>query len=102
MSIGSVDVEQLPAYPASVIPFGNLPYLSAAPLDLTGIPAQKNGYRVYFTSTNSNVTNDACNPLPASTPDLSGMVTVVRRGTCTFVEKVRSLSLFSHDSLAVR
>ncbi|KAJ8294317.1 Minor extracellular protease vpr [Rhodotorula toruloides] len=92
MSIGSVDVEQLPAYPASVIPFGNLPYLSAAPLDLTGIPAQKNGYRVYFTSTNSNVTNDACNPLPASTPDLSGMVTVVRRGTCTFVEKMTNVA----------
>jgi hypothetical protein len=100
MSIGSVDVEQLPAYPAQVIPFGNVSYLSAAPLDLTGIPAQKNGYRVYFTSTTSSVTDDACDPLPDSTPDLSSMVTVVRRGTCTFVVKVRLAMPASSCSLA--
>ncbi|KAI0428054.1 peptidase S8/S53 domain-containing protein [Xylaria sp. FL1042] len=30
----------------------------------------------------------ACEPLPADTPDLSGNIVLIRRGTCTFVEKV--------------
>ncbi|KAI1275078.1 peptidase S8/S53 domain-containing protein [Xylaria sp. FL0933] len=29
----------------------------------------------------------ACEPLPADTPDLSGNIVLIRRGTCTFVEK---------------
>ncbi|KAI1419809.1 peptidase S8/S53 domain-containing protein [Xylaria sp. FL1777] len=30
----------------------------------------------------------ACDPLPADTPDLSGNIVLIRRGTCTFVQKV--------------
>jgi subtilisin family serine protease len=30
----------------------------------------------------------ACSPLPADTPDLSEKIVLIRRGTCTFVEKV--------------
>lgn len=40
---------------------------------------------IFATSTDSTVVDDACNPLPDSTPDLSGFVVIVRRGTCTFV-----------------
>ncbi|KAI0908812.1 peptidase S8/S53 domain-containing protein [Ustulina deusta] len=29
-----------------------------------------------------------CNPFPADTPDLSGKIVLIRRGTCTFVQKV--------------
>ncbi|KAI0405448.1 peptidase S8/S53 domain-containing protein [Xylaria palmicola] len=29
-----------------------------------------------------------CNPYPADTPDLSGNIVLIRRGTCTFVQKV--------------
>ncbi|KAF7376447.1 Subtilisin-like protease [Mycena sanguinolenta] len=39
---------------------------------------------LYVTSNDTTVVDDACNPLPASTPDLSGFVVLVRRGTCTF------------------
>ncbi|KAI0872073.1 peptidase S8/S53 domain-containing protein [Hypoxylon argillaceum] len=30
----------------------------------------------------------ACDPFPADTPDLSGNIVLIRRGTCTFVQKV--------------
>jgi hypothetical protein len=30
---------------------------------------------------------NGCDPYPAGTPDLSGYVVLIRRGTCTFVEK---------------
>ncbi|KAI8627325.1 peptidase S8/S53 domain-containing protein [Xylariaceae sp. FL1651] len=37
-----------------------------------------------------NITDPAmaCNPFPADTPDLSGNVVLIRRGSCTFVQKV--------------
>ena len=43
------------------------------------------------------IPDDACDthPYPSTTPDLSGYVTIVRRGTCTFV------SLFHLKCLAI-
>lgn len=38
------------------------------------------------------VNNDACDPLPDSTPDLSGFVVLIRRGTCTFVSKLENVA----------
>ncbi|TGJ83571.1 hypothetical protein E0Z10_g5200 [Xylaria hypoxylon] len=32
--------------------------------------------------------DQACNPFPADTPDLSEKIVLIRRGTCTFVQKV--------------
>lgn len=32
--------------------------------------------------------NDGCDPLPESTPDLSSYVVLIRRGSCTFTQKV--------------
>ncbi|KAK7053167.1 hypothetical protein VNI00_003786 [Paramarasmius palmivorus] len=42
---------------------------------------------VYATSNSTTVADDACNPLADDTPDLSGFLTVIRRGSCTFVQK---------------
>ncbi|BGP08502.1 hypothetical protein JCM10049v2_004349 [Rhodotorula toruloides] len=92
MSVGSIDVEQLPAYPAQVVPFGSLPYLSSLPLDVSSLPASRNGYRLYFTSTTTTAADDACNPLPNSTPDLSNLITVVRRGTCSFYSQMANIA----------
>ncbi|KAI1104682.1 subtilisin-like protein [Jackrogersella minutella] len=36
----------------------------------------------------------ACDPLPEDTPDLSGYIVLIRRGTCTFVEKVTNAAQF--------
>ncbi|KAJ7187925.1 subtilisin-like protease [Mycena filopes] len=44
------------------------------------------------------ITDDACNPLPASTPDLSGYIVIIRRGTCLFVgpqtQKLENVAAF--------
>lgn len=37
--------------------------------------------------TSSFNTGDACTELPASTPDLSPYIVVIKRGTCTFAVK---------------
>lgn len=88
ISVGSVDVTKLPAYLAGVLGRPALPYLSALPLDLSTLPS--NDLRVYFTSTDSSITNDACNALPDSTPNLANYVTVIQRGTCAFTQKLKN------------
>ncbi|KAJ7045857.1 subtilisin-like protease [Mycena alexandri] len=50
---------------------------------------------LYATSNDTTVVDDACNPLPDSTPDLSGFVVLVRRGTCTFVQKISNIAAFN-------
>ncbi|KAJ7282906.1 subtilisin-like protease [Mycena rebaudengoi] len=49
---------------------------------------------IYATSKDTTIVDDACNPLPASTPDLSKFVVLVRRGTCTFVTKIANIQAF--------
>lgn len=76
-----------PAHPGFI-------YFSLKPLPIEG------EWPVYFTSEDTTKPNDACEPLPDDTPDLSKFVTIVRRGTCTFVgrfHQVERLSL-SFDS----
>ncbi|GAA5857730.1 hypothetical protein JCM1840_000887 [Sporobolomyces johnsonii] len=80
-SVGSVNVEYYPAYSAPMLGHPPMPYMSPTPFNLT------DDYVVYFTSTNTSVTNDACTALPSSTPDLSNKVVIVQRGTCDFVVK---------------
>ncbi|GAA5925680.1 uncharacterized protein JCM15063_005088 [Sporobolomyces koalae] len=90
LSVGSVDVTQLPAYLANVIGRPALPYLSSLPLDLSSLPSSD--LRVYFTSTDSTIKNDGCSPLPDSTPNLASYVTVVQRGSCTFDTKMANVA----------
>ncbi|GAA5967745.1 hypothetical protein JCM11641_005753 [Rhodosporidiobolus odoratus] len=90
ISVGSVDAATLPAYPlTSVSPPFTLPYLSASPLGLSNLPFTypKTGLRLYFTSTDPSIEDDACDALPEGL-DLSKRVTVIKRGTCTFDQKV--------------
>lgn len=42
---------------------------------------------LYAVTLDTSVGDDACHPLPDSTPDLSGKVVLVRRGGCLFVDK---------------
>lgn len=80
------DPVYLPAYYATVLGHPDVPYQAPMPLNVTGQRV------LYFTSTNPNVTNDACSPLPASTPDLSDKVVVVKRGTCDFTVKLANVA----------
>jgi hypothetical protein len=43
---------------------------------------------IYALSNDTTIANDACDPLPDSTPDLSPYVVIIRRGSCTFVQKL--------------
>lgn len=55
-----------------------------------GNPAKWAGVNLPLFAVNFNTDDPAngCDPYPASTPDLSGYIVLVRRGTCTFVQKV--------------
>lgn len=77
----------MPAYQALLTGGGSglIPYTSPAPLVFPSAS------RIYFTSTDPNVPNDACSPLPASTPNLSDKVVIVRRGTCDFTVKLANV-----------
>ncbi|KAG6277517.1 hypothetical protein E4U47_007115 [Claviceps purpurea] len=46
---------------------------------------------LYATSLDSGVTDDACKPLPANTPDLSKYIALIRRGGCDFSDKLNNL-----------
>jgi hypothetical protein len=43
---------------------------------------------IYATSNDTTVVDDACDPLPETTPDLSDKVVIIRRGTCPLVQKL--------------
>ncbi|KAH7105764.1 subtilisin-like protein [Auriculariales sp. MPI-PUGE-AT-0066] len=58
---------------------------------LASIPVGDLALPIYATSNDSTVVDDACNELPDSTPDLSGYVTLVRRGTCGFMTKIQNV-----------
>ncbi|KAF9264125.1 subtilisin-like protease [Marasmius fiardii PR-910] len=47
---------------------------------------------IFATSNDTTVVDDACDPLPDSTPDLSPFLVVVRRGTCTFAQKLTNVA----------
>lgn len=59
-----------------------------------GKPAAWGGVTLplYATSFNTSDPVDACAPLPEDTPDLSGYVVLVRRGTCSFVAKLQNVA----------
>lgn len=55
-----------------------------------GTPATWAGVTLPLWAVNFNTADPAngCDPYPASTPDLSGYIVLIRRGSCTFVQKV--------------
>lgn len=55
-----------------------------------GNPAEWANVSLPLWAVNFNITDAAngCDPYPDSTPDLSGRIVLIRRGTCTFVQKV--------------
>ncbi|KAI6358283.1 hypothetical protein MCOR25_007382 [Pyricularia grisea] len=54
-------------------------------------PSEVVGWPFYAVGFNTNITDEACNPLPNNTMDLSRVVVLARRGTCTFTVKQRNL-----------
>ncbi|TFK67380.1 subtilisin-like protease [Pluteus cervinus] len=60
-------------------------YFAFAPLPIDG------SLPIYVTSNDTTVLDDACNPLPPAIPDLSKFLVIIRRGTCTFVQKIANI-----------
>lgn len=75
----------LPTYQANVFGKPPIAYMSPKPLQIDG------DLLVYFTSLDPSIPNDACTALPADTPDLTGRLVVVQRGTCTYAVKYRNI-----------
>ncbi|QRW22547.1 pyrolysin [Rhizoctonia solani] len=88
ISVGSVDNTVTTVQNAVVSNGREISYLGLATLP---IPA---GLALYATSSDTTVADDACNPLPATTPDLSNRLVIIRRGTCTFVSKLDNAAKF--------
>ena len=81
VSVASLDNTVIPLQNATVHGVTHAPvtYFDALPLPVTAtLP-------IFATSNSTTVEDDACDPLPDDTPDLSKFVVIVRRGTCTFV-----------------
>lgn len=93
MSVGSVQNTVLTGLTANIVP-DNLSQKTV--LLLKGSPftfpiGQSETLEVYPTSNSLTVTDDACSPLPDSTPDLSNKVVLVGRGTCLFATKFANI-----------
>ncbi|KAF5385811.1 hypothetical protein D9615_002603 [Tricholomella constricta] len=88
ISVASVDNTVIPLQEATVGGVAHPPitYFQTFPLPFTG------ALPIYATSNDTTIADDACNPLPDSTPDLSPFVVVVRRGTCAFVDKLANIA----------
>ncbi|PVF93858.1 subtilisin-like protein [Serendipita vermifera] len=85
ISVASVDNTVTPVQYAKVSDHDDIAYYSLSPLNFTeALP-------VYALS-RTMVSNDACGPLPDSTPDLSPYVVLIRRGTCALVDKLANVA----------
>ncbi|QRV79003.1 pyrolysin [Ceratobasidium sp. AG-Ba] len=88
ISVGSVDNTVATVQKAVASNSKEIAYQGLEPLD---IPS---GLGLYATSSDTTVADDACNPLPATTPDLTNKLVIIRRGTCTFVSKLDNAAKF--------
>ncbi|RDW59406.1 hypothetical protein BP6252_12493 [Coleophoma cylindrospora] len=99
ISVGSVDSVDTPLAAArgnfilegSESPFGylpaSLPNGSSSDFGTLSAPL----YALEFDTT---VIDDGCSALPSTTPDLSGYVVLIRRGTCTFDIKLTNVAAY--------
>ena len=90
-TVGSSNPKNIPAYNAFLTGYGNIPVLSAKPLAAM-IGQSPSIWSLYFTSTDPDTTDDACSPLPDTTPDLTNKVTIVQRGACYFQDKFDNIA----------
>ncbi|KAI0633256.1 subtilisin-like protease [Trametes polyzona] len=88
ISVASLDNTVIPLQNATVhgVAHDPITYFETFPFPINGtLP-------IFATSNDTTVVDDACNPLPDDTPDLSSFVVIVRRGTCTFVQKLTNVA----------
>lgn len=90
--VASVDTESFPAPVAKIS--GNSPPWDMGYLPAGDIPFSTNGSLTFFaTSADFMDPNDACEPLPETTPDLSRKLVLISLGRCTLEIKERYAAL---------
>ncbi|KAG7085344.1 hypothetical protein E1B28_002910 [Marasmius oreades] len=89
ISVASVDTTFFPVLTATVkgATHDPIPYYAVSPLSPVSTP-----FPVYATSNDTTAVDDACNPLPDSTPDLSSFVVLVRKGTCPVMQQMTNIA----------
>lgn len=100
IAVGSIDNTELPVfttygtYVVDNSTNGQFGYEESS----AGMPAVT--LPVVAVSYDTTVADDACNPLPADTPDLSGKLVLIRRGTCTYSTKAANVAAFGAQYIA--
>ncbi|KAG8703544.1 hypothetical protein FRC12_018728 [Ceratobasidium sp. 428] len=84
IAVGSVDNTIVNVQNLTVSTGRTFPYGSLLPLDIP------DDLPIYATSSNTSVADDACDPFPSSTPNLSNHLVIIRRGTCFIEEKLKN------------
>ncbi|KAL0260198.1 hypothetical protein SLS55_003882 [Diplodia seriata] len=97
LAIASVDADTFPAQPFSLTFLTNSSsntttagYIPAT----SNFPATIRDWPITPLTLNTSEAADACSALPASTGNLSHVIPLVRRGTCTFATKQANLQAF--------
>ncbi|KAL3293576.1 subtilase [Colletotrichum asianum] len=92
VAVASIDTEVFPAIPfeatfgdSDTRRIGYLPAESYFPSTITDWP-------IVALNTNTEDPADGCEPYPEGSPDLTGKIPLVRRGTCTFQTKQENLA----------
>ncbi|KAI0151552.1 subtilisin-like protein [Xylariaceae sp. FL1272] len=62
------------------------------PVGAVPFPTSASGLEIVSLTLDTTVADDACDPFPADRPTLEGSIALVRRGSCTFVQKVTNLA----------
>ncbi|KAK7005815.1 subtilisin-like protease [Favolaschia claudopus] len=97
ISVASSDNTVIPLQSLTVSGVAHAPivYYDTFPLPVEGtLP-------LFVLSNDTTVVDDACDPLPASTPDLSRFVVLVRRGTCAFAAKLANIAAFGGNTTLI-
>ncbi|WYZ35953.1 hypothetical protein EsH8_X_000600 [Colletotrichum jinshuiense] len=58
-------------------------------------PSEVKDWPIVPLNLDTSTADEACSPLPADTPDLTGVVALVRRGGCNFSQKQQNLAPFN-------
>ncbi|EXF86199.1 subtilase [Colletotrichum fioriniae PJ7] len=92
IAVASVETEVFPAIPFEATYGGSetvrVGYLPAG----TYFPNTIVDWPIVALNTDTSATADGCTPYPAGSPDLTGKIPLVRRGTCTFQVKQENLA----------
>ncbi|KAM0452776.1 hypothetical protein ACHAO4_005195 [Trichoderma viride] len=95
LSVGSVDNQNIP----TVFSLSSYKIDGGADTQFGYVPSSKGaeGWKgvtkpVYALTLDTTIADDGCSPLPDNTPDLSDHIVLVRRGSCTFVQKAQNIA----------